>query len=437
MMKPYPEYKDCSVELLSEIPSNWKTMKLYYFLEKITNGYVGPTRDIMRGSGIPYIQGIHIKGNTVKFTPDGFYYVDEEWSNKHFRSILRENDVLVVQTGSIGEVGIVPSDLDGANCHALIILRAISGVGYGRYLMWLLSSDFGHHSFYSIKTGDILFHLNSTKVKDLGIPIPSLLEQAQIAAYLDHKTHLIDSLIEKKQKQIELLKEYRTALINQAVTKGLNPEVPKKDSGIPAFGNVPTHWPITRNKNLFREVNERSITGKEELLTVSHITGVTPRSEKDVTMFMASTLVGYKLCQPGDLIINTMWAWMGALGTSNNCGVVSPSYNVYRFKQSSIPKFFDYLVRSPSFVCEIKRFSKGVWSSRLRLYPEYFFEIKVPFPPFSEQEEIVEFLNIKIKKIDNYISQNLKIIDFIKEHRTTLISNVVTGKIDVRDEVLP
>ena len=127
-----------------------------------------------------------------------------------------------------------------------------------------------------------------------------------------------------------MLQEKRQALISHAVTKGLNPDAPMKDSGVEWLGEVPAHWEVRRNKSIYQEIDDRSTTGEEELLSVSHITGVTARSEKTVNMFMAETLENYKRCQPGDLVINTMWAYMGALGTAKIPGVVSPSYNVYR-----------------------------------------------------------------------------------------------------------
>lgn len=165
---------------------------------------------------------------------------------------------------------------------------------------------------------------------------------------------------------------------------------------------IPEHWGLQRNKNIFFEVAQLSETGQETLLTVSHITGVTPRSEKNVNMFFASTHVGYKLCEPGDLIINTMWAWMGALGTSKYFGICSPAYNVYR-NHKSVPyhqEYFEYLFRTPNSIVEMTRYSRGIVASRLRLYPKDFFQIISPLPPFAEQAMIATYLNKKIKAID-------------------------------------
>lgn len=122
-----------------------------------------------------------------------------------------------------------------------------------------------------------------------------------------------------------------------------------KDSGMTWLGQVPQHWKERRAKYFFKEVDERSTAGAEELLSVSHKTGVTPRSQKNVTMFLAESNVGHKLCRPGDVVVNTMWAWMAALGVTEQAGLVSPSYGVYRPRTAAfIPEFLDRLLRTPA-----------------------------------------------------------------------------------------
>ena len=188
---------------------------------------------------------------------------------------------------------------------------------------------------------------------------------------------------------LALLEEKRVALISRAVTRGLDPEASLKPSGLEWLGDIPAHWDVERAKNLFSVRDQRSESGEEELLTVSHITGVTSRSEKDVYMFQADDKAGYKLCYPGDLVINTLWGWMGAMGISPLEGIVSPDYHVYTSKGSLLPEFVELLCRSKPFVAEVNRWSKGVWSSRLRLYPENFFEMRLPVPPTDEQRNII------------------------------------------------
>ena len=132
---------------------------------------------------------------------------------------------------------------------------------------------------------------------------------------------------------------------------------------------------------MFTVRDQRSENGQEELLTVSHITGVTKRSEKVVYMFQAEDNVGYKKCFPGDLVINTLWAWMGAMGVTGIEGIVSPDYHVYTSKGDLLPDFVELLCRSKPFIAEVNRWSKGVWSSRLRLYPESFLKCVYLFHP--------------------------------------------------------
>jgi type I restriction enzyme S subunit len=229
--------------------------------------------------------------------------------------------------------------------------------------------------------------------------------------------------------------EKRRALITRAVTRGLDPHVPLRDSGIPWLGEIPANWKIERARWLFRERNERSETGEEELLTVSHLTGVTPRSENDVNMFEAETTEGYKICLAGDLVINTLWAWMGAMGVSPMNGIVSPAYHVYQPGPQLDPRFVDALVRIPMFAQEVTRYSKGVWSSRLRLYPEGFFEVFFAVPPIDEQRTIVAHIAAETAKLDALRAATERTISLLKERRAALIAAAVTGQIEVEAAV--
>lgn len=182
----------------------------------------------------------------------------------------------------------------------------------------------------------------------------------------------------------------------------------------------PARWPRMRGKRLFQEVDERSQTGDEELLSVSHITGITPRSQKNVTMFEAESLVGYKKCKVGDIAANTMWTWQGAIGVSRYDGVVSPAYNVYRQKAGFYhPGYLDLLLRESKLVDVYHSLSTGVRASRLRLYPDVFLTIDFPVPPRDEQEQIVRFLDWKIGAIDYLLS--------IKEETLALVRELIVS----------
>ena len=271
------------------------------------------------------------------------------------------------------------------------------------------------------------------KFSSFHVCIPPPPEQTAIARYLDHFDRRIQRYIQAKEKLISLLHEARQATIQRAVTRGLDPDVPLKPSGVDWLGDVPAHWEIRRAKYLYREVNERSSTGAEELMSVSHKTGVTPR-KKNVTMFRAETNVGYKLCKPGDIVINTMWAYMAALGVARQVGLVSPSYNVYRpiNGEQLNQDYIDPLLRTETYRIEYFIRSTGITASRLRLYPESFLDIPLLYPPVAEQTAIVAHLDKATAAIDTAIGSARRQVERMHEYRASLIAHVVTGKLDVR-----
>ncbi|WP_283184947.1 restriction endonuclease subunit S [Klebsiella pneumoniae] len=195
---------------------------------------------------------------------------------------------------------------------------------------------------------------------------------------------------------------------------------------------VPEHWNEQRAKTFFREVDERSKTGQEELLSVSHLTGVTPRSQKKVTMFKAASYVGSKLCRPGDIVINTLWAWMAALGASKHEGIVSPAYGVYRphHADSFNPAYLDYLLRTRAYVAEYIGRSTGIRSSRLRLYPNQFLDIALIQPPRPEQDQIVAYLRAQDAHMARFIKTKRDLIKLLTEQKLRIIDHAVTRGLD-------
>lgn len=215
-LDPTVPLKDANVQWIDKIPVHWSVKRISKAVQKITNGYVGPTRDILVDDGVKYLQSLHIKNGGIRFkTP---YYVTNEWSQVHQRSILREGDVLIVQTGDIGQCCAVTKEYEGSNCHALIILRLKDGLGSGFYLSAFLRSDYGRNILLQTQTGALHPHLESGKVRDLFIVLPPSEEQERIMRFLDVETARIDSLAVKVRQHIDKLHEYRTALISAAVT---------------------------------------------------------------------------------------------------------------------------------------------------------------------------------------------------------------------------
>ena len=300
-----------------------------------------------------------------------------------------------------------------------------------RFLAWLIEGHQAELLRAWSKVGATVESLESDLIGDTLIPLPPRREQEAIEAFLDRETARIDALVAAKLRLVDLLAEKRRAVIATAVIHGVDPNVKPRDSGVPWLGEIPAHWDMERARWLFRERDVRSKTGEEEMLTVSHLTGVTPRSEKDVNMFEAETNEGYKLCESGDLVINTLWAWMGAMGVAPVKGLVSPAYNVYEPGPRLVPAYIDALVRLPVFAQEVTRYSKGVWSSRLRLYPEGFFEVCLPVPPQDEQRAIVKHIAHETAKLDAVRAATRRTIALLKERRSALIAAAVTGKLDI------
>lgn len=209
--------KASGVEWIGDVPEGWEVKSVSNLAIKLTNGFVGPTRDILFDSGVRYLQSLHIKNNSIDFDKKP-YYVNQKWSDKHSKSILQEGDILIVQTGDIGQVACVPSDFVGSNCHALIIFRVKPEYGLGRFFSLVLNSNYGFHALKSIETGALHPHLNCGNVQNVLLPVPPLNEQVAIVSYLDQKTAQIDTAISGIQQEIALLQEYRQALIFEAVT---------------------------------------------------------------------------------------------------------------------------------------------------------------------------------------------------------------------------
>lgn len=212
-----------------------------------------------------------------------------------------------------------------------------------------------------------------------------------------------------------------------------------KPSGIAWLGDIPEHWSQIRLQYLFKEQDHRSEHGQEELLSVSHYTGVTKRSEKFSSgelISNASTLVGYKIVKPGDLVMNIMLAWNGSLGISKYYGITSPAYCVFK-PINIIEKFFEYLLTTKKAQQEFRKNSTGIIDSRLRLYPDKFLKIKTLLPPKVEQTAIANFLDYKTAKIDRFIRKKKQLIKLLNEQKAVIINDAVTKGINPNVKTKP
>jgi type I restriction enzyme S subunit len=215
-LDPNAPMKDSGIAWLGAVPRHWQMRTISSLSTKITNGYVGPTRNILVDDGVRYLQSLHIKNNSIRF--DTPYFVRPEWSNAHAKSILATGDLLIVQTGDIGQVAVVTDEFVGCNCHALIIVAPVHKVVAGQYLSLVLNSAYGFHSLISIQTGALHPHLNCGNVKDVLIPVPPIEEQRRIIDVTERQTCTLQGLVTEAEHTIELLKERRAALISAAVT---------------------------------------------------------------------------------------------------------------------------------------------------------------------------------------------------------------------------
>ena len=264
------------------------------------------------------------------------------------------------------------------------------------------------------------------------LPIPQTNEQQKIAQFLDDKTAKIDQAVDLAEKQIALLKEHKQILIQNAVIRGLNPDVPLKDSGVEWIGQVPHCWDVKKVKNIFHLIVEPAAKNNQcELLSVYTDIGVKPRAELEERGNKASTTDGYWIVKKGDIVVNKLLAWMGAIGLSEYDGVTSPAYDILRPHQQINGKFFHYLFRTPLCLSEFKKNSRGIMDMRLRLYFEELGNIYIPFPSYPEQQKIAQFLDDKTAKIDQAITLKTAHIEKLKEYKSVLINDVVTGKVRV------
>jgi type I restriction enzyme, S subunit len=347
-------------------------------------------------------------------------------------------DVLVVEGGEGGRTCLMveavddliiqnsllrlrPKDLNAMRSRFLVkVMRAANAAGY----------------FAAANNGSTIAHFTKVKCAVMPVPTPPDNVMKLIVRYLDHAELRIAKAIAAKQEVVRLLREARLAMISETVLAGIGTDVERIESGIPGVGSVPAHWRIRRAKYVWKAIDVRSITGTEERLTVSSASGIVPRSSKNVTMFEAATYVGHKVVQPNDLVINSLWAWAGGLGVSNHHGLVSPVYGVYRLRDDAQcdPEFMHNLLRSNASQWQFQVRSKGIWRSRLSITDEAFLDMPLPLPPLEEQQTIAAAIRTQTSNVDRAIASVLDEISLLKEYRTRLISDVVTGKMDVRDE---
>ena len=423
-LKPYGKYKDSGQGWLGNVPEHWTLAPGHsaFRARKESNRGLKEKTVLSLSYGRIKVKPTDKQTGLVPESYETYQVVDP--GNIIIRGTDLQNDKTSLHIGLARDRGIISS--------AYLCLAARDTVipAYGYEILNIFDLT---KAIYRYGSG-MRQNLDHGEIKRLPIFLPPIVEQAAIVRFLDHANRKIDSFIGAKRKLIALLNEQKQAIIHRAVTRGIHTDVPLKPSGIEWLGDIPAHWSVLRAKHVFKEIDERSVAGHEEQLSVSHLTGVTPRSEKNVTMFKAESYVGHKVCRIGDLAVNTMWAWMGALGISRHHGIISPAYAVYRQKAHRlyVDEYADLLLRTAAYRSNYLIRSTGVRASRLRLYPERFLETPLLIPPTVEQQEIVVWIRIEIEALEVATNRAKREIALMQEYRARLTANIVSGKLDVR-----
>lgn len=423
-MKRYEKYKDSGVKWIGEIPVQW---------------------EIARGKRLFQEQKRNIReqDEIVTCFRDGQVTLRRLRKTEGFTNSLKEIGYQGIRKGDLvvhnmdafaGAIGIAEYDGKSTPVYSVCTERVLGTLDlkfYGYYLRNLALRGL----ILSLAKG-IRERSTDFRFSDLGnleLPLPSLPEQQTIVAFLDEKIAKVDQTIAIKQKEIELLKERRQILIQKIVTKGLDDGVKMKYSGVEWIGEIPAHWEVRKLKYLLDELNIRSSTGKEELLSLSKYSGVIPKSSLEDRAGGAESHIGYKIVRKYDMVINKMQAVNGLLSVSKIPGITSPDYSIYFSKNKNKLNIFylQYLLLQNEYLSEFKKRVTGVMEGFIRLYTDELYDIKVQLPKIEEQNEIVFYVKKIEEKIAKAISLKQKEIEKLKEYKMVLIDNVVTGKVKV------
>lgn len=431
----YAEYKDSGVATLGLVPSHWQVKRLRFVAE------LNPSKSEVASLD---------RQTEVSFLPmdaigdDGTIRLDETRTLAQVENgytYFRDGDVVIAKITPCFENGkgaAICGLLDGVGFGTteLIVVRPKPQVTMSDYLGWLFTSPtFRKDAEGAMYGAGGQKRVPDSFVRDYLDAVPPIEEQSAIAAFLDRETGKIDALIAEQEKLLTLLAEKRQATISHAVTRGLNPNAPMKDSGVPWLGEVAAHWNMDRLAALYRETAE---LGNDELpiLSVSIHDGVSDRelddAELDRKVTRSDDRSKYKRVRPNDLTYNMMRAWQGGFGSVAVMGQVSPAYVVATPRSELRTFFIEQLLRTPQAIEQVRRYSRGITEFRLRLYWDEFKNIRIALPPLAEQDAILSAITSMTDKFDALSAQAKHGIDVLKERRSALIAAAVTGKIDVR-----
>jgi len=435
-MKPYPSYKDSGVEWIGDIPSPWDVLPVKTF-GQVTLGKMLTSEDKGGYHLRPYLRSQNIQIESVDISD-----VKEMWfsDNELEKLRLKKGDLLFNEGGDVGRTSIWNDELD--ECY---IQNSVNRVRFSddnqKYYLFLsiLYHSVGHYD--SIVSRVSIPHLTKEKLESVRFLRPPKSEQEQIVYLLDKQTQKIDELIEKTEQKIELLKEKRTSLINHCVTKGLNPNVEMKDSGIEWLGEIPEHWEIIRLKflsNIKYGLGQppRELGDGLPLIRATNIErGII--ISRDL-IFVDPSDIPYDrdpILKENDIIVVRSGAYTGdsAIIPKTFTGAIA-GYDLVVRVHNAEPQYIAYSLLSHSVLhnqidlCRMR-------AAQPHLNAEELGNMLIFLPANPEQKQIVNYLDEHTEKIDTTIEKETQRIELLKEYRQSLISEVVTGKIDVREKL--
>ena len=438
-MNTYPSYKDSGVEWIGEIPSGWVVKPLKYVSDNNLNS-LGNSTDPEYKLNYIEISDVNSLGTFEKPTQYTF-----SKSPSRCRRIVKKNDIIISTVRTyLKSIGFIKEEVKDLICSTgFCVITPYKKVILPDILFYMVRMESFISTVISLSEGVSYPSINSDKLVGVKILIPPLQEQQQIVDYLDYKTSKIDTLIEKTEQKIELLKEQRTSLINTTVTKGLNPNVEMKDSGVEWIGEIPSGWVVkplkyVSDNNLNSLGNSTDPEYKLNYIEISDVNSLGTFEKPTQYTFSKSPSRCRRIVKKNDIIISTVRTYLKSIGfikeevkdliCSTGFCVITP------YKKVILPDILFYMVRMESFISTVISLSEGV--SYPSINSDKLVGVKILIPPLQEQQQIVDYLDIETSKIDKLVNIESKRIDLLKEYRQSLISEVVTGKVDVRDEVL-
>ena len=445
--KPYPVYKDSGVEWLGRIPAHWEVKRTKTLLSRNDSGVWGTDFDD---------EGVVVLRSTEQ-TVDGEWNIREPAKRRltpseYAACHLTDGDLVVTKSSGsalhIGKTSIVTRDVEALNCcHSNFMQRLrVKKNAMPRYVWYTLNGELGRKQFgYYSDTTTGLANLNGEIIGRVHLALPPLPEQRAIAAFLDRETAQIDALVAKKERLIELLQEKRTALISHAVTKGLDPDVPLKDTGVEWLREIPAHWEVRRLKSFaivqLSNVDKKSAEGQDAVRLSNYVDVYYNERIDDGIDFMLATATTEQIrrfsLRTGDVLItkdSETWTDIAvpAVVSEDLPGVLC-GYHLAHIRPDGHcdGRFLSRVFAAVGPRDQYHIAANGI--TRFGLTGDSIRAGVFALPPIPEQRAIAAFLDRETTKIDALIAKVREAIDRLKELRTALISSAVTGKIDVRE----